>query len=943
MFCVMGHRIKERNFGSFRWELRFIVLLCFLAFGHLKAQVVIKPDDRDDYAKNAQSQYSKGNWEGGKNITQKGLAKYPKDSDLKMMMGKYYLHLQQYDKARYELVKALEYNADNVEAKQMLVNVEMESGRYSSAICYVNELLQVNPYWKGLWRKKIQLYELQGNTVEAERLRKRISQIYPNDQDFRKDYLYSAELNAEKKRKEGRIDEALALSKDLVAQDPNNKEYYQNIINDYLKSGDERSAQVYIERALIKFPGDMSFVNKKIGLLSSQKRYDELLDFIQQQLKRNNSGALQQQYNYYLIEAAHNAKSNSPETLYGKILEKSPGDDEAFNYLFNYYINTQQYEEALRVLNKYRKVRGASKLLSIKELMVYNRMGNVGKASLMTKKLFEQYPHDKDLQQSYAAVMLAEAKTKISEENYSEAILCCQMVKEYGEEDAYKTAQNYLYNIYITTGDYNNALRILAEYEELESSNADLFVKKATVYFKQEQYTMAVSTYEHAIRVAREDQRAKYIGGYSDMLTLIIKDLNEQYQFEKSNLYVKRWLQYDPNSKDALKYAINLSYVAKDYDEMLRCAQRGSEVYPQDVFFKIKLAEIKVREPQNYPSVYDTLLVNVHQNPYHKDLINAFVQISEDYSTRLIKQKEIDRAMPILDTAIRYAPANNSLKYLKGLAFEKYHLYDSAYIYQSRYSPSELEKEDFLAHLYYLNSKGYRNDIGISYLRSRQGDDYTISTISSIEYNRYGPVNSYSLRMNYAGRETGKGLQIQAGWGREWTTRTRTHLDVAWANMLFPKWVVNGSIYHDFNVFGGVEGELGGGYRRLPGQDNMGNVVVGLTKDMSPFRLNVRFNNFENNGVWLYSVSANARYYLTNPKNYITVVGSAGSSPDVDMIDRQFYNGTSDFNTMVGAGMGYMPAKTVTFGWLGSWYTYKVTQTTSKNLYTLYFNLNVAF
>lgn len=929
--------------NSVLWRFLTVVLISFLVFENVTAQVVIRPDDRDDFAKSAQAQFSKGNWEGGKQITQNGLKKYPKDSDLKMLMGKYYLHLLQYDKARYELVKALEYNPDNVEAKQMLVNVETESGRYSSAICYVNELLQVNPYWKGLWRKKIQLYELQGNSVEAGRLRKRINQIYPNDNDFRKDYLYNAELDAEKKRKEGRIDEAVALSKDLVLQEPNNKEYYQNIINDYLKAGDERNAQVYIERAIIKFPGDISFINKKIGLLSSQKRYDELLGFLQQQMKQNNSAALQQQYNYYLQEAANNAKSNEPETLYGKILEKSPGDNDAFNYVFNKNLTNQQYDEALRVLNKYRKVRGNSKILSIKELMVYNRMGNVGKASQLTKKLFAQYPNDKDLQQAYATVMLAEAKTKISEENYSEAITCCNLVKQYGEEDAYKLAQNYLYNIYMTTGDYNNALGILSEYEESETNNADLYVKRATIYMKQEQYTLAVSTYEHAIRIAPEEQRAKYIGGYSDMLTLIVKDLNEQFLYDKSILYVKRWLQYDPNNMIALRYAVNLSYIAKDYDEMLRCAQKGNEIYPQDVFFKIKLAEIKIRDPKNYPEVYQSLSADLRQNPYHQDLIKSFVQVSEDYSTLLIKKKELDKAMPVLDTALRYDPKNISLKYLKGLAYEKYHMYDSAFYYQSYYVPVEIEKADFMAHLNYLSSKGYRNEIGVSYLRSRHGDDYTISTISSIEYNRFGPVNSYMVRVNYAGREEGKGVQIQGGWAREWTQRTRTRMDVAWANILFPRWVATLSLYHDFNVFNGIEAELGAGYRRLPGKDNMANIVVGLTKEMDPFRLNVRFNNFVNDGDWLYSLSANARYYLINPRNFITVLGSVGTSPDVDLIDRQFYNGFSDFNTMVGAGMGYMLTKTVTVGWLGSWYTYKVTDTASKNLYTLYFNLNVAF
>ena len=113
------------------------------------------------------------------------------------------------------------------------------------------------------------------------------------------------------------------------------------------------------------------------------------------------------------------------------------------------------------------------------------------------------------------------------------------------------------------------------------------------------------------------------------------------------------------------------------------------------------------------------------------------------------------------------------------------------------------------------------------------------------------------------------------------------------------------------------------------------------------FDLNSRevsiFNNFMLNTKWLYSLSTNARYYLSSPKNFIVATASIGSSPDVDVINYQFFNGFSVLNTMVGAGFNHMIAKTLSAGVLGSWYNYKVTNTSYKNLYNLYFNLNVAF
>jgi hypothetical protein len=85
------------------------------------------------------------------------------------------------------------------------------------------------------------------------------------------------------------------------------------------------------------------------------------------------------------------------------------------------------------------------------------------------------------------------------------------------------------------------------------------------------------------------------------------------------------------------------------------------------------------------------------------------------------------------------------------------------------------------------------------------------------------------------------------------------------------------------------------------------------------------------------------RYYLSSPKNYLTAVASVGSSPDVDIINYQLYNGFSVTNSMVGAGIGHMITKTVSAGLLGTWYNFKANDTNYRNLYNLNFNINVAF
>jgi len=963
--------MNKQNISNILIKGISLAILILFSYGSLSAQVVVRLDDRVDYAKEINGLFDKGNWEEGKRSLDAGLEKYPKDSDLRMLAGKYFHHRKQYDKARFELRKSLEVNPNNVEAKQILVNVETESGRYSSAICYVNELLEVNPYWRGLWVKKIELYELQGNHVEANRLRRRLSQIYPRDANLKNDFLYSAEVEASEKRKEGKIDDAVLLSKTLVKEQPQNADYYLTLINDFLKAGDRINALAYTERGISQFPGNMSFINKKVGMLAEEKRYDELLSFLQEQKRIGNSAELQRQHSYYLSEAARNAKDKDAGTLYGKILMNNPGDEEAFNYVFNNSMGNHQYDEALRVLNEHRRVRGNSKNLSLKELMVHERMGNTNRAVALTKELFQQYPNDSDIEDAYMKVKINEAKNNMAEENYFAAIEDWNEVLRHShkeDEETDKVARNAIYNAYMLLGDQNNALNMLSKMIEVEPGNPDLFAKRADVYLKQRRYREALSSYEEALNRADEDRRPQYLSGYGEIASAIVKELNEQYRYNDAKEFVKRWLMYDPNNMQALKYAVNLAHITNNPEEMRMYAERGAEAHPNEVFFKVKLAELDGKKDENYPETYEALHKELQASPYHKDLIAAFEIVSESYSRSLIKNKESEKALVVLDTALHYAPESRTLKYMKGVAFEKLQYFDSAHYYQSFYEPAPLELEEFKMQLNYLKYKSHRNEIGLYHLRSRFGDDYTINTISTVEYTRYDNKNTYIGRTNYAGREAGKGIQMQTEWNRAWNEKTRTMINAAWADRFFPKVNLNVSIYRDFNILDGIEAELGVGYRRLnfqpvkliypdtimmvPQPDkNLWNLVVGATKEEGPWRLNVRFNNFLLNGKWLCNLSGTARYNFAPTRNYLVAMSSVGSSPDVDIIDYPLYNGFSVLNTMVGAGVGRMLSSTISASLLGTWHNYGIDALTNpgvenlsyRNLYTLYINLNVVF
>ncbi|MEN5194269.1 tetratricopeptide repeat protein [Sphingobacterium faecium] len=906
--------------------------------------------DRNEEAYQINELYKQGKWEEGKKRADETLKKNPKDGDMRMLVGKYHLHHQQYEHARYELAKSLMYAPANVDAKHMLIAVETETKRYSSAICYINELLEINPYWKGLWRKKIDLYRKMGNHVEADRLLKRIAQIYPEDKELKKDQIYIVDQRIAEVKKSGKIDETIQISKQLIDDQPRQTETYLSLVDHYIKAGDYNNALVYAERGLNQFAGNTNFVQKKIAILDHQQRYSELLSFLDMEMKNGRASNLRSQYNYFLLEAARNAKNNDPLNLYGKIFMGSPGNREAFDYVFNELLAKEQYEEALATLIKHRRSVGARKDLDMKELAVYQKMNASGKVAALTREYMVKYPGDSDLKESYVKMMLQQAKANMLDGKISLAISDWQQILLYGDREAIEIAQQGLYNAFVTEKNYPDALTILDEMLLNSPKEVNLMIKKADLYNKQERYEDALTLYEEIMVTSQQVERERLIGGYGEMIAPWIKKFKESYNLTIARSLTERWLSLDESNQDALMYGINLADQLKDYHAMLSYAEKGVKYHESDLTFTIKLAEAMNHMADKLGDSWNLLHRQVQLNPFHEPLVNTFIHTTEQYAGRLLKTKDHHRALLTIDTGLHYNEHYKMLKYMKGLAYEGLRQYDSAYHYQQFYEPSLLEFKDFKSHLNYIGQKSLRNYIGISHLRARFGDDYVISSISTAEYTRLARSGAaYTGRMNYAGRDEGKGIQGQVEWSNPWTDKLSTRIDLALSNKFFAKIALNAAALYEWKPT--WEGELGVGYRRFFSDQNLLNLNVGITKEIDDFRLGAKLSNFfldsEGERFYLYSVVARAQYLMNNPRNYILVLGSIGNSPDIDLVNNQLYNSFNVLNAMVGAGIGRSITKNVGASVIGTWYNFQtdrsVIATSYRNLYNLYVQLHVSF
>lgn len=918
----------------------FLILL-FVYNNPVLAQDDKSVDERLYYIKAIKNYDLNNNWSEGKKILDEGLKKFPHDSDLKMFLGKFYLARKEYDLARFQLVKSLEHNANNTGAKELLVNVEIESKRYSSAICYINELLEANPYEKRLWIKKIETYRLEGNHIEANRLLTRINQIYPDDKDIKNAYLHYVEQEIVTKKNKGEIGEVINLASILIEKDPRNEDFYLELINDYLKAGDYEKALVYTERGLYNLPLSIVLIDKKIDILASLNRYDEVLGFIQIKIKEGqNSVYLEKRYDYFLEETAQFRRKSDVYTLYKTLFDRNPGNQEAFNYIVQNAPINGFYEDALEVIKKVKSIKGETKELLIKEQSVFEKMGSQTKADQLTVKLYQLYPEDSDIKYKYIQYRLIQAKSLMADELYDKALNHWKFISEHGNEEQTATALIAIYNCSYHLGKLNDALSVLEQLILQYPDELDWCLKKADIYVKQKKHLQALEEYERILNLSEEWEKDRILGGYEELATIYAKELLEESLLPDALKLIEQWLVINPKSEQGKRYAINILARMNDYNAVMKYALSGLENKPEDIYFQIKLAEAYNMQKEHKKSL-DILVPEIIKNPYHKELIGAYCQSSEDYARQLTKESKYEESLTILGSALVYDSDNKSLKYLKGINFEKMNMNDSAYYYQSFYEPDILEKNDFMSHLKFLKSKAYKNQVGFAYLRSQFDEKDRILSISTLQYARLGINNTYTGAINYTGREEGKGIQAQMEWEHKVKSNIRTRVDASVSNKVFAKFIANGSVYKLFKKE--WEAEAGLGYRRMADDKNMFNTVIGAAKQIDPWWLNARLNTLRLDSKWYYSVSAQARYYFLNPKSYLTAMASIGSAPDVDIIDNQLYNVLSVTNSMVGFGFQHLISDVFSAGILGNCYNYQDSDNHYQNLYNLYFQLHVRF
>ncbi len=196
----------------------YIFLLLVCANVHAKYWTPVQYED------SIRAAFRHGNWDQGRAWLVEADPEYGTLSTFCCLNGRYYYHQRDYDEARRYLILALRDDDANVEALELLVRVERETGNYATAIEHINHWLEFAPYDIGLWRMKIELYRMLGNNIEANRQLERLYTIYPTDSMVCAEMVYQHQMVYYDQHRAGNTAAEEEALKQILRVDPRNKE-----------------------------------------------------------------------------------------------------------------------------------------------------------------------------------------------------------------------------------------------------------------------------------------------------------------------------------------------------------------------------------------------------------------------------------------------------------------------------------------------------------------------------------------------------------------------------------------------------------------------------------------------------------------------------------------------------------------------------------------------
>lgn len=854
--------------------------------------------------------FKQGLWGTGKTLLDEGLSKYETVSALNELMGAYWLHYKKYDKARYFLIRSLRDDNKNPQTLQMLMKVEEMTQHYSSAIVYCNNLLELTPYEYTLWRKKIELFRLQGNNVEATRMLKRLGEIYPEREEVRRELAGEYETRYRKFRASKNLAGQEEMLRELIKVAPKEAEFQMALCNLLIKSGRMEAALDVAGHAATVVTYPYPFVEKRASILGDMSRYGEAIMYVRNAqvsipaLAPSRSKLSNLKSNLER-EQARIAAQNDPYTAYGRLYEREHSE-EALTYLLNTSMSRGYLDDALMYIREARRRRGDTQNLMYREYIVQRRLGNTRAATAMLEKIHSLWPDNEDANEELCAIRMEEVRHMMDLQQWGEAATVLEQLSNYKVDNETKDAiARRLFTCYVNAGYRQKALQQLDKISNSQEMTAEL---------------------------------------YEEVMMPYIKLLMSKGMMHKAQEEIQKVLDKGHPSADILNMAITTELVLKNTEKARELVEKGKKLYPDDPYFMLKDAQLTAAEG-NYAEAYDMLHSMIDTYIGDTAVVKAYAECCEELATRYAKASGYEAALRLIDEGLEYYPSSQSLILAKSMVYEKMREWEKAIEAYDLYHPTFDEIHDYYLRMESLKRHLLKNQVMIDYQRARPSSEDNITSMATVAYSRILKNNTYTLSMVYVGRdgltestnsteaEGGNGIQMIGEWEHKWDERFTTNILAGVATKFLPRIKLGLGGSYAFDNDWTAKGDLS---YRLIGEGYKTSLIgagVGVSKELEPFSLgaDVRIfymtgkdTEFLSNKLFVNGGVIAKCYPIESNSSHFYVTGSVGNAPELSLIDNSMPVKFNQLNTMLCCGGLWVINSMLDFGISGTWYNMAV-------------------
>ena len=938
---------------NYRTMIRRVLLTLLLAIasvGMTEAKDVIKERDCVEKAQSIVQRCLKGEekWKSGRDSLEKYVRIYPDNPELNYLYGLYFYYgARNVKNARYRFVRAIQADNQHHKAKQMMIAVEDTLKNYSSAICYVNEILEAQPYDKGLWQRKISLLRKMNNQVEADELQERMSRIFPNDSDLARKVLGQ---NQEKWSRLSKRDRQSELARDLelwIESDKTKYANYRDLTSVYQNLGEYEKAIETAKRGLrsatMSGPQKDSLLRKTVGLMTEQGLYNEAISLG----KEYQAEALAYQ------GIAEDARLHDAYEANARLYDKTKNRD-ALRYLVNTSVSRGYYDDAQTYI---RALYGNdSTALLQQQYGLEVRMGHDQAAQSALMKLYRRNPDDPRLREEYI-----DAFQRLSNSDVANA--------------QWRDAEKDLQELY-------GLIKDSTQHEYWLS----MMVRRMMTYGHLQRFDDVRNTYHEACSKVPEDQKL-FAFAHEDIILPRLKAYEEEERYDSALVVAEQLLNDVPTSTTALRHCINLSQTLKKDTLFYQYAQRGYELQVEEPYYITKYATALSQQRQ-YDNALELLEKHSRDRAYvNPSIINTHsgvtLDLLNDTTVKVSQDKETMRRY--VDRALRYDPLNKELLYYLGVAYEKNHEWDSAHYYQSRYQqPGNAEQREYYQHMDYLQFRSFKERVDVSYTHAlfdtRQDDLAStghLYSIATVTYAHLTGKDTYTGQVSYKGidgyhegnlhESGGAGLELMAQWEHQFNSRWSGMVNGSWSNRYFNKFGFNASATYALDH--GWTPSLRLGYRRTPetyiylSSNNRNDVeneklhlFIATPSVMKEWGERIRTTLTTDMAVirsgFYYNVGLKGKLFFNDDNiSSVSLITGFGSFPELSFFEQTALRNVSHTNSMIGFDAQILCSSRLYVGLSGSWNTCYdprrdangVLTDSYRNIYTITAQLHVAF